>query len=199
MKSHSEIRLNTPLRVDQIEFRVQSVNNGGYARILAYKNARVDMDRLDAVYGTGYWKREHKRIDGKEFCRVSVWNRELEQWVYVEDCGVPSNAEAQKGESSDAFKRACFNLGIGRELYAFPEISIKLNGRGDNQSEEWYKKTVNNKSYASSGWGLKLDEWDWYIESDPKTGHPVFIAARDQNLKARYKWGSRLEEAKNAN
>ena len=33
-------------------------------------------------------------------------------------------AEAQKGEASDSFKRACFNWGIGRELYTAPFIWI---------------------------------------------------------------------------
>ncbi|MBO7273338.1 MAG: hypothetical protein J6V22_00635, partial [Clostridia bacterium] len=39
-------------------------------------------------------------------------------------CGTESNTEAQKGEASDSFKRACFNWGIGRELYTSPFIWI---------------------------------------------------------------------------
>ena len=45
-------------------------------------------------------------------------------WVWKSDCGVESNTEAQKGEASDSFKRACFNWGIGRELYTAPVIWI---------------------------------------------------------------------------
>ena len=41
-------------------------------------------------------------------------------WVWKSDCGTESNTEAQKGEASDSFKRACFNWGIGRELYTAP-------------------------------------------------------------------------------
>ena len=35
--------LGKPLRIDQIDFRVQSINKGGFATILVYKDARVDM------------------------------------------------------------------------------------------------------------------------------------------------------------
>ena len=45
-------------------------------------------------------------------------------WVWKSDCGTESNTEAQKGEASDSFKRACFNWGIGRELYTAPFIWI---------------------------------------------------------------------------
>lgn len=193
----AELKLNTPLRADQIEFRVQSVNRGGYATLLAYKNARVDMDRLDAVFGAGYWQRKHEMIGAKEFCSVGIWNKELSQWVFVQDCGSASNTEAEKGQSSDAFKRACFNLGIGRELYAFPQIVVQLKGSGDNPKEEWYLRDParqGEKPKASAGWGLKLKEWDWYIESDLESGHPVFIAARDQDGEVRYRWGHRISD-----
>ena len=37
--------LSRPLDISDIDFRVQSINNGGYATVLAYKSARVDMAR----------------------------------------------------------------------------------------------------------------------------------------------------------
>lgn len=37
-----------------------------------------------------------------------------------------SNTEKEKGEASDSFKRAGFNIGIGRELYTAPFIWITL-------------------------------------------------------------------------
>ena len=42
-------RLSEPLPISSIDFRIQSINNGKYATILAYKDARVDMQRLDEV------------------------------------------------------------------------------------------------------------------------------------------------------
>ena len=41
-------------------------------------------------------------------------------------CEVESNTEKEKGQASDAFKRAGFNVGIGRELYTGPFIYVEL-------------------------------------------------------------------------
>jgi hypothetical protein len=40
--------------------------------------------------------------------------------------GTESNTEKEKGEASDSFKRACFNWGIGRELYTAPFIWVNI-------------------------------------------------------------------------
>lgn len=40
--------------------------------------------------------------------------------------GIESNTEKEKGEASDAFKRAGFNVGIGRELYTRIFIFVKV-------------------------------------------------------------------------
>ena len=45
-------------------------------------------------------------------------------WVWKQDVGVESFTEKEKGQASDSFKRACFNWGIGRELYSAPFIWI---------------------------------------------------------------------------
>ena len=66
----SELKLNTPFTVDEIDFRVQSVNNGGYAVILAYKDARADMNRLDAVYGVDVWQKKYDVINNNLFCSL---------------------------------------------------------------------------------------------------------------------------------
>lgn len=113
-----DIRL---LRPEDIEVRIQSTNKGG-ARLLLYKNARVDMTILDETFGAMNWQREHTRDNTN--CIVSVWDEKKEEWVSKEDTGTDSNMEAQKGRASDSFKRACFNWGIGRELYTAPDIFI---------------------------------------------------------------------------
>ncbi|NOW12590.1 hypothetical protein B0H35_000004 [Clostridium acetobutylicum] len=48
-------------------------------------------------------------------------------WISKQDVGTESNTEKEKGQASDSFKRACFNFGIGRELYTSPFIWIGLN------------------------------------------------------------------------
>lgn len=164
-----------PLSIEEIDFRVQSVNNGGYATILAYKDARADMIRLDEAAGPLGWKREH--TNGNANCTVSLWDDETKQWVSKEDTGSESNAEANKGLASDSFKRACFNWGIGRELYDYPAISVKL---FENEiTEKNGRKTAN--------WNLKLKEWTWF--SQFKNGKITYLAAKDQNGKKRFVWG----------
>lgn len=173
------ITLSTPLQASQISFRVQSINKGGYATILPYKDARVDINRLNEVYGVGFWQRKHEMINNKEFCSVGVWNKEIKDWCWVQDCGTKSNTEAEKGQSSDAFKRACFNLGIGIELYGYPFISIQLlHNEVDLKAQPKPKAT----------WNLKIKDWRWYSEFTD--GAVSFLAAQDQNGNTRFQWGT---------
>lgn len=115
------------LKKEEVEVRVQSTNKGGYTTLLLYKDARCDMNILDETVGALNWKREHTRNNSN--CIVSIWDSEKSQWISKEDTGTESRSEAEKGLASDSFKRACFNWGIGRELYTAPKISIK--GLGD--------------------------------------------------------------------
>lgn len=105
------------LRADEIECRVQSVNPNGLV-LLLYKDARVDQNILDETVGALNWQRQHTRDNAN--CIVSIWDEDKKQWISKEDTGKESNTEAQKGLASDSFKRACFNWGIGRELYTAP-------------------------------------------------------------------------------
>lgn len=113
------------LRADEIECRVQQVKENGLI-LLLYKDARVDMNILDETVGASNWQREHYECKGNLFCRVGICVETKKgesifpEWVWKSDCGTESNTEAQKGEASDSFKRACFNWGIGRELYTAP-------------------------------------------------------------------------------
>lgn len=119
------------LTAEDIECRVQSVKQNGLV-LLLYKDARCDMRILDETVGAENWQREHYECKGNLFCRVGIdfgrVNTEdktyFERWVWKSDCGTESNTEAEKGEASDSFKRACFNWGIGRELYTSPFIWI---------------------------------------------------------------------------
>ena len=170
-----EIKLNTPLKIDEIDFRVQSINKGGYATILAYKDARVDMNRLDAVYGVDGWQKKYDLIDGKLFCSVGIYSEKLNQWIWKQDVGTESNTEKEKGQASDAFKRACFNLGIGRELYDYPLIQVQLTDREFD------------KSTGKTTWHFKLKEWKWGSEFD-ENGILVKLAAKDENGNLRFNW-----------
>ena len=105
------------LKPNEIDVRVGTINEKG-ATLLLYKDARCDMQLLDEA-GVK-WKREHQTINNNLFCTVSIWDEDIKEWVSRQDVGVESQAEATKGEASDSFKRACFNWGIGRELYSAP-------------------------------------------------------------------------------
>ena len=113
------------LKADEIDCRVGSCNENGCS-LLLYKDARVDQRLLDEVVGVMNWQRVHTCIDGKLYCTVSIYNAETKEWVSKQDVGVESNTEKEKGQASDAFKRACFNWGIGRELYTSPFVWINL-------------------------------------------------------------------------
>ena len=109
------------LRADEIECRISTINEKGLT-LLLYKDARCDMNILDETVGPFDWKREHTRDNAN--CIVSIWDEDKNQWVSKEDTGTESNTEKEKGLASDSFKRACFNWGIGRELYTAPRIWI---------------------------------------------------------------------------
>lgn len=133
------------LEPKDVELRVQSVRKtqyATYATLLVYKDARVDMNILDMVFGPTNWQRTHQIIDGRLYCTVSIWDEAKGQWISKQDVGTESNTEAEKGQASDAFKRACFNVGIGRELYNAPNIQIKL------QQDEVYEKNGKPTTYA---------------------------------------------------
>lgn len=121
-----EIPLLTPSDVELRVSQIQQTNYGFYVTLLCYKDARCDMNVLDAVFGPMNWKRSHEVLNGNLFCTVSLWDEDKHQWIPKEDVGVESNTEATKGQASDAFKRACVNVGIGRELYEAPDIRFKL-------------------------------------------------------------------------
>lgn len=109
------------LRADEIDVRVaRNFKNG--VQLLFYKDARVDQNILDETVGPMNWQRRHDRNNAN--CIVSIWDDKKQQWISKEDTGTESNTEAEKGLASDSFKRACFNWGIGRELYTAPDTCV---------------------------------------------------------------------------
>lgn len=170
-------KLSQHIPIENIDFRIQSINKGGYITLLAYKDARVDMNRLDEVVGRLYWKREHILIGESMYCRVSIFNKDLNQWISKEDVGVPSFAEKEKGLASDSFKRACFNWGIGRELYEYPLISFKLN------KDEY--TLVGDKVRPT--FSLNIKKWTWAAKFDGNK--IVALGVQDEKLNTRFKWG----------
>lgn len=109
------------LTASEIDCRVSTITDKGLT-LLLYKDARCDMNILDE---TGVlWQRKHYECKGNLFCSVGIYCEDIKEWVWKDDCGAESYTEKEKGEASDSFKRACFNWGIGRELYTAPFIWV---------------------------------------------------------------------------
>lgn len=119
------------LKKNEIQVRVEQCktdknNTSASVIYLLYKDARCDMAILDETVGAENWKREHSVVNNNLFCKVSIYNESIKEWISKEDVGVESYSEKEKGQASDSFKRACVNWGIGRELYTAPFIYVKL-------------------------------------------------------------------------
>ena len=111
------------LRANEIDVRVSTVSEKGCS-LLLYKDARVDQNILDETVGAEHWERNHQLIGQSLYCTVSIYIPEMDAWVSKQDVGTKSYTEEEKGLASDSFKRACFNWGIGRELYTAPFIWV---------------------------------------------------------------------------
>lgn len=124
------------LRADEIECRVSTISEKGLS-LLLYKDARVDQRILDETFTPLGWKRTHQSIDGNLYCTVEIWDEAKLQWIAKQDVGTMSYTEKEKGQASDSFKRACFNIGIGRELYTAPDFiwvtgdKVKIQKKGE--------------------------------------------------------------------
>jgi hypothetical protein len=161
------------LRVDEIDFRVGTIGksaNGAYCTLLAYKDARVDMAMLDEAFGNEFWQNEYRRDSkGVLQCGIGIYNDHINQWIWKWSNGTESNTEKQKGEYSDALKRAGFVVGIGRELYDVPTLFVNMNQ--DEYFERDGKIRQSNK--------FRPNEWAWeiteqHVKASDATGQRVF-------------------------
>lgn len=134
------------LKANEIEVKVKQVFDTGCVALL-YKTARTDMDILDETFGADNWQCEYEEIKGNMYCKIGVWSNDKAQWIWKQDCGIESREDGEgnekKGEASDAFKRAGFKWGIGRELYTAPfiwissdVIKIEVNKNGKPSTKE---------------------------------------------------------------
>ena len=64
------------LTKDDVEVRVQqcgiSKKGNKWARLLLFKNARVDMNKLDEILGPANWQRRHYECKGIMFCEIGI-------------------------------------------------------------------------------------------------------------------------------
>lgn len=143
------------LKASEIDARVSTVTEKGCS-LLLYKDARVDMNILDETVGTLNWQRSHQLIGDRLYCTVSVWDEDKKAWITKQDVGTESYTEKEKGQASDSFKRACFNLGIGRELYTAPFVWIPANKvslakKGEDKYTTYDRFVVEDIGYDKDG------------------------------------------------
>lgn len=129
----------------EVEARVARITTGNEQGVVLhlYKDARCDMKILDEA-GVK-WQRRHEEHKGVIYCRVGIYDEDINEWVWREDAGAESYTEKEKGEASDSFKRACTNWGIGRELYTAPFIWVpaeKCNIRNGKCYDHFYVQTL---------------------------------------------------------
>ena len=130
---------------DRIKFRIgRKYAQGKRAHMLAYVDARYVQDRLDDVIGAENWSNDFQVIDNTLFCSITVVFPDGKV-VTKTDCGTESNVEKEKGEASDAFKRAAVMLGIGRDLYDLPNHFV--------MHADLNEKGFPPKDWTPQGWG----------------------------------------------
>lgn len=107
------------------KWRVQSAfpkNNPSHVILVAYVDARDIQERLDDVCEPQNWCNRFYESKGKQFCEIGI--KIGEEWVFKSDCGTPTKTEKEKGEASDAFKRAAVHWGINRVAYLYEPVKL---------------------------------------------------------------------------
>ena len=167
------------LKADEINVKVKQVIKTekwqGFAALL-YKDARCDMDILDETYGTMNWACDYKTVKDNLYCGIGV--KSDGEWVWKWDCGIESRADGEgnekKGEASDAFKRAGFKWGIGRELYTAPKIFVEAEVNEDKDG----KKYLADKKASYSVQTIQYDD----------TSDIASLVIQDQNGNVVFSW-----------
>ena len=163
------------LRADEIDCRVAQIASN-YCTLLLYKDARVDQNILDETVGAMNWQKRYVRDNAN--CIVGIWDEDKKQWVEKEDTGTESFSEAEKGLASDSFKRACFNWGIGRELYTAPNIMFFPNKDmiPKGQTSEFFE-------YKDGKYTTKTRFYVDYIDYEDKTITDLVIRDHKGNIR----------------
>ena len=164
----SELRFRN-LLPNEIQIRPTDTKWKGSATLLLYQDQRVAMNILDETVGPFGWQKKYEEVKGHVYCSIGIKGEDGE-WVWKSDCGAESNMEAEKGEASDAAKRAAVCWGIGRELYTGPVVKIKCPDNyyyNDRLSMSFYVKKIEydgkqiTKLAIADKWDNIVFNWDY--------------------------------------
>ena len=165
METLKEIQINLKKEIP-FKWRVQSFSkNKPQATCVAYIDSRDVQDVLDA---NCLWSDRYYEEHGMLFCEITIYadGREYKR----SDTGSESQADKEKGHSSDAFKRAAVKFGVGRFLY---KKEIKYLTANE-------KKTQSNYPFVIDGKGKKV--WDVTKHINSTTQKPKNISKSVQPL-----------------
>ena len=141
------------------KWRVQSFSQyKASAKCVSYVDSRLVQDLLDEVVGPENWQDKYQEIKGNLFCSIGI--KVNGEWTWKSDCGTESNVDKQKGESSDAFKRAAVKWGIARFLYSLKMVTVQSNA----------KKEGSNKPYVVDPNGNQVWDLTTYINGSNSGG-----------------------------
>lgn len=115
--------------------------------VVPHINARIGARALDQMYGAAFWSDDFRPFSDSTtwvVCRITVLSEDGSELVHREGMAEPTSIEPAKGGESDAFKRACVKLGIGRNLYDLPSVWIRtdVDKRGKAQLPDDYLKQI---------------------------------------------------------
>lgn len=116
---HALLLLPFPRKVVELKPGAFPRDDKTRALALAYVDARVYQARLDLLAGAQGWSVEYRQLSERALlCRLTILG------VYREDVGESDTREANATTSAamQAFKRACAAFGLGRYLYALPQL-----------------------------------------------------------------------------
>lgn len=125
------------------QFKPQQCNQYG-ATIVAYIDSRDVQNILDEAVGKENWQDSYSIIGTNLYCTLSI--KVNDEWVGKTDCGTESSFEKEKGQASDAFKRAAVKWGIGRYLYDLPELKTK----SVEYKGKWYPADDNGRAMGKA-------------------------------------------------
>lgn len=128
--------LKQPFAPNDVQWRITATGANGSGLAVAYLDSRAIQKRLDGVIGFDNWKNEFnvvmsdKNKDSIAFISIiSIYNKDMKEWISKSNGAGDTDIEAIKGGFSDAFKRAASMWGIGRYLYDFDGVWVKINNK----------------------------------------------------------------------
>jgi hypothetical protein len=140
--------LRRPFTAAACRWKVQSSwDTGGL--VVAYIDARLVIERLNAVVGAEWEDRYDPAGEGLMWCHLNVFGKTRS------DIGQSSGPMGSKGRVSDALKRAGVKYGIGVSVYAMKSASLDAapNATGNKlQRKQKGQKTYVNMTPGAENW-----------------------------------------------